>query len=106
LLSTGTTVDADGPPPPLLIDPRLYPSHALVVVLTPLLEPSRADLIAALARAGRVVAAIDTLGELADRPLVGTQWTPTAQRLWRLQTPPPTRPLCGGPGPRYRRGRA
>jgi uncharacterized protein (DUF58 family) len=85
LLSTGTTVDADGPPPPLLIDPRLYPSNALVVVLTPLLEPSSAELIAALARAGRVVAAIDTLGDLADRRLVGTQWTPVAQRLWRLE---------------------
>lgn len=84
LLSTGSDPDADEPAPPLLIDPRLYPSHALVVVLTPLLDLRSAELIAALARAGRVVAAVDTLGELADRKLVGTQWTPLAQRLWRL----------------------
>jgi uncharacterized protein (DUF58 family) len=84
LLTTGTTAEADAPTPPLLIDPRLYPSHALVVVLTPLLEPGSAELIAALARSGRVVAAVDTLGDLADRNLVGTPWTPLAQRLWRL----------------------
>ena len=41
-------------------------------------------MIATLARAGRVVVAIDTLGELAQPPVFGSQWTAVAQRLWRL----------------------
>jgi uncharacterized protein (DUF58 family) len=74
-----------GEPVRLLIDPRLYPTSALVVVLTPLLVASSSEMIATLARAGRVVVAIDTLGELADRTLHGTQWTSLAQRLWRVE---------------------
>ena len=61
------------------------PTRALVVVLTPLLDSQSAEMIATLARAGRVVVAVDTLGDLADRPVVGSQWTALAQRLWRLE---------------------
>jgi len=85
LASTSVTAEADEPPPPVLIDPRLYPTSALVVVLTPLLQPASTQLIATLARTGRVVTAVDTLGDLAEHPLVGTQWTAVAQRLWRLE---------------------
>ena len=40
--------------------------------------------MATLARAGRFVVAVDTLGDWPTA-LVGTQWTPLAQRLWRME---------------------
>lgn len=67
------------------IDPHVIPSSALVVVLTPLLAPTSAEMIAMLAQAGRVVVAVDTLGELAQRLLRGSQWTDLARRLWRME---------------------
>jgi uncharacterized protein (DUF58 family) len=67
------------------IDPHLIPSAALVIVLTPLLGLQSAEMIATLARAGRAVVAVDTLGNVADQPIEGTQWTLLAQRLWRLE---------------------
>ena len=74
-----------GDPPVFGIDPHLIPGSALVVVLTPMLAPQSAEMIATLARAGRVVVAVDTLGAVADRSLYGSQWTAVAQRLWRLE---------------------
>ena len=56
-----------------------------MVVLTPMLGPDSADMIAKLARAGRVVVAIDTLGAMAAQPVGGSQWTAVAQRLWRVE---------------------
>jgi hypothetical protein len=50
-----------------------------------MLGPQSADMIAQLARAGRVVVAIDTLGDMALRPIVGSQWTNVARRLWRME---------------------
>src|SRR5262249_10945008 len=41
--------------------------------------------VATLARAGRVVVAVDTLGGLADRTFVGSQWTALARQLWHLE---------------------
>jgi uncharacterized protein (DUF58 family) len=84
LLATRAT-EGSGDPPVFGLDPHLTPSSALVLVLTPMLGPQSADMIATLARAGRVVVAVDTLGDLADRPVFGSQWTPVAQRLWRLE---------------------
>ena len=84
LLHTRAGVGA-ADPPVFGIDPHLIPGSALVVVLTPMLAPQGAEMIATLARAGRVVVAVDTLGAVADRPLRGSQWTDVAQRLWRLE---------------------
>jgi uncharacterized protein (DUF58 family) len=71
--------------PVLGIDPHLVSGSALVVVLTPLLGSSSADMIAQLARAGRVVVAIDTLGDQAAAHVDSSPWTVVAQRLWRLE---------------------
>lgn len=84
LMDTRATEGA-GDPPVFGIDPYLIPNSALVVVLTPLLGSQSADMIATLAQAGRAVVAVDTLGDLAKRPIVGSQWTEVAQRLWRLE---------------------
>jgi hypothetical protein len=85
LLRTRATAGAADERPGLGIDPHLIPGSALVVVLTPLLGPQSADMIAKLARAGRVVVAIDTLGEMADQPIGGSQWTTVAQALWKIE---------------------
>lgn len=84
---SGTQVtDPDSESPhDFVFDPRRFPSSALFIVLTPLLRPDSGQVMATLARAGRLVVAVDTLGELADRAIVGTQWTPLAQRLWKLE---------------------
>lgn len=74
-----------GDAPVLGIDPSLIPNAALVVVLTPLLGPQSAEMMATLARAGRSVVAVDTLGALARRPMPGTRWTALSQRLWWLE---------------------
>jgi uncharacterized protein (DUF58 family) len=68
-----------------VIEPHRFPASALVIVLTPLLVADSGPVMATLARAGRLVVAVDTLGDLADRTIVGTQWTPMAQRLWRME---------------------
>jgi uncharacterized protein (DUF58 family) len=84
LLDTRATEGA-GDPPVFGIDPYLIPGSSLVVVLTPLLGQQSAEMIATIARAGRSVVAVDTLGALAQRPVIGSQWTAMAQRLWRLE---------------------
>jgi hypothetical protein len=64
----------------------MIPNSALVVVLTPLLGPSSAEMIATLARSGRAVVAVDTLGSLSRRAVPGTRsWGSAAHRLWRLE---------------------
>jgi uncharacterized protein (DUF58 family) len=59
-------------------------SSALVVVLTPLVDPRAADMLAQLTQSGRYVVAVDTLPPLAAPP-VKNQWTPLATRLWRME---------------------
>jgi hypothetical protein len=59
-------------------------SDALVVVLTPLIDPRAADMLAQLAQSGRYVVAVDTLPATAA-PQVRSQWTPLATRLWRVE---------------------
>ncbi|GGN27634.1 uncharacterized protein (DUF58 family) [Actinoplanes campanulatus] len=59
-------------------------SSALVVVLTPLVDPRAADMLAQLTQSGRYVVAVDTLPAQAAPP-VRNQWTPLATRLWRLE---------------------
>ena len=78
-------VAGSGDPPGFGIDPHLIGSSAMVVVLTPLLSVQSVEMIAKLARAGRSVVAVDTLGALAGRRIVSSKWTPVAVRLWRLE---------------------
>lgn len=59
-------------------------SDALVVVLTPLVDPRAADTLAGLVQSGRFTVAVDTLPEGAAPPESGP-WTPVATRLWRLE---------------------
>jgi uncharacterized protein (DUF58 family) len=63
---------------------HLLSSTALVVVLTPLIDPRSAEMLARLARSGRFVIAVDTLPTAAGVP-ERSPWTPLALRLWRLE---------------------
>ncbi|MFI5492737.1 DUF58 domain-containing protein [Actinoplanes sp. NPDC051859] len=57
---------------------------ALVVVLTPLVDPRAADMLAGLVQSGRFTLAVDTLP--ADAAPAGhSQWTALATRLWRME---------------------
>jgi uncharacterized protein (DUF58 family) len=93
LLHVGSApIGADSQEPPgdagfgdFVLDPHRFPASALAIVLTPLLDADSGQVMATLARAGRLVVAVDTLGDLADRTIIGTQWTALAQRLWRLE---------------------
>jgi uncharacterized protein (DUF58 family) len=73
-----------GDPPAFGVNAALIPNSALVIVLTPLLGPQSVSLIATLARAGRSVVAVDTLGAQA-RPAIESPWAQVAFRLWRLE---------------------
>ncbi len=75
-----------------VFDTRLLSPNALVVVLTPLLDPRSAVVLARLARAGRFVVAVDTLSVGIAAPVSGSTgadaaaaWGPLARRLWRLE---------------------
>jgi uncharacterized protein (DUF58 family) len=59
-------------------------SDALVMVLTPLVDPRSADMLAQLTQSGRYVVAVDTLPAGAA-PANRDQWTPLATRLWRIE---------------------
>ena len=59
-------------------------SDALVMVLTPLIDPRSADMLASLAQFGRYVVAVDTL-PVGAAPEVRGPWTPVATRLWHLE---------------------
>jgi uncharacterized protein (DUF58 family) len=68
----------------IVVGQHLLSSNALVVVLTPLVDPRSAGMLARLARSGRFVVAVDTLpGGLA--PPHRGPWTETAHRIWRLE---------------------
>ncbi len=59
-------------------------SDALVVVLTPLVDPRSADMLAGLSQSGRYTVAIDTLPPGAAPPS-RSPWTPVATKLWRME---------------------
>ncbi|MFF5230164.1 DUF58 domain-containing protein [Dactylosporangium sp. NPDC000521] len=72
-------------PPPSVFGPHMVQHNALVMVLTPLLDPRSAAMLANLARAGRFVVAVDTLTE-PSAALRGTgPWGAVAHRLWLLE---------------------
>jgi uncharacterized protein (DUF58 family) len=58
--------------------------NALVVVLTPVVNPRSAELLARLAQSGRFLVAVDTLPDMAAPP-ERSPWTPLAFRLWRME---------------------
>ncbi|GAB7040484.1 hypothetical protein JCM9533A_43340 [Catenuloplanes niger JCM 9533] len=64
---------------------HLVSANALVVVLTPLLEPGAAEMLARLARSGRYVVAVDTLPGTGLSLPGGSPWVEQALRLWRLE---------------------
>src|SRR4051812_44930253 len=57
---------------------------ALVVVLTPLVDPRSADMLAGLTQSGRYTVAVDTL-PAGLVPPQRSQWTPLATRVWRIE---------------------
>jgi uncharacterized protein (DUF58 family) len=59
-------------------------SNALVVVLTPLVDPRSAELLARLTQSGRFLVAVDTLPDSAAPP-ERSAWTLLAHRLWRME---------------------
>jgi uncharacterized protein (DUF58 family) len=59
-------------------------SDALVVVLTPLVDPRAADMLAGLTQSGRYTVAVDTLPPGLEPPQRGP-WTPLATRVWRIE---------------------
>jgi uncharacterized protein (DUF58 family) len=74
-----------GEPPSTMFGPHLVPGNALIMVLTPLVDPRSAAMLANLARAGRFVVAVDTLTDAAEPPSGGSRWMPVAHRLWMLE---------------------
>ncbi|WP_433731770.1 DUF58 domain-containing protein [Actinoplanes sp. CA-051413] len=59
-------------------------SDALVMVLTPLVDPRSADMLAGLSQSGRFTVAVDTL-PAGVTPPNRSPWTPTATKLWRME---------------------
>ncbi len=59
-------------------------SDALVVVLTPLVDPRAADMLAGLTQSGRYTVAVDTL-PAGLTPPQRSAWTPLASRVWRIE---------------------
>jgi uncharacterized protein (DUF58 family) len=57
---------------------------ALVVVLTPLVDPRSADMLARLTQSGRYTVAVDTF-PAGLAPPQRSPWTPLATRLWRIE---------------------
>jgi uncharacterized protein (DUF58 family) len=76
--------DADEPPHEHAFGAHHVSSDALVVVLTPLVDPRSADMLARLTQSGRYTVAVDTLPAGAAPPQ-RSQWTPLATRLWRIE---------------------
>jgi uncharacterized protein (DUF58 family) len=63
---------------------HLIPAHALVIVLSPLVDPRTGSMLAKMVRSGRFVIAVDTLGSTEVR-LPAAPWMPVAQRVWTLE---------------------
>jgi len=63
---------------------HLLPGNALIVVLTPLIDPRTAELLARLVRAGRFVIAVDTLAGVRTR-FSAAPWLGVARTLWSLE---------------------
>jgi uncharacterized protein (DUF58 family) len=75
---------ADESPYEHAFGPHHVSSDALVVVLTPLVDPRSADMLARLTQSGRYTVAVDTL-PVGVEPPRRSPWTPLATRLWRIE---------------------
>lgn len=64
--------------------PHQLPPHALIMVLTPVVDPRTAPVLARLARSGRYVVAVDTLPQSHPVPRDPGDGD-AAYRLWRLE---------------------
>ncbi|HYN96491.1 MAG TPA: DUF58 domain-containing protein, partial [Pilimelia sp.] len=76
-------VDSPYEPYDRVFGASLLSPNALVVVLTPLVDERSGEMLARLARSGRIVVAIDTLPPTARPPGTGPH-SDMAYRLWRL----------------------
>jgi uncharacterized protein (DUF58 family) len=83
LLDTSVGGSVDGPYDQVF-GPHLLSADALVVVLTPLIDPATASMLARLARGGRFVIAVDTLPAETALPELGAHPDLT-YRLWHLE---------------------
>lgn len=77
----GGRPDEDLPPE---WNPHGLTFNALIVVLTPLVDPRSGPMLARLARSGRYVLAVDTLPADLPAPRIGA-YSDVAHRLWRLE---------------------
>ncbi|WP_238012657.1 DUF58 domain-containing protein [Dactylosporangium sp. AC04546] len=84
LLDVAPAGNADEPPPSSF-GPHMVQGNALVMVLTPLLDIRSAAMLANLARAGRFVVAVDTLGNPVLPKRSAAKWGDIPQRLWALE---------------------
>ncbi|WP_373324851.1 DUF58 domain-containing protein [Actinocatenispora rupis] len=75
---------AGATPTSRLLSHRTLPPNALVLFLTPLLDDNSATVLAAMARAGRFVLAVDCLPD-GVRPDRVSEWTDLAYRVWRME---------------------
>lgn len=73
-----------GEPYDRVFGPHPLPAGVLVVVLTPLVDPGAAAMLARLVRSGRYVVAVDTLPPELPAPDLG-QYSALAYRMWRLE---------------------
>jgi uncharacterized protein (DUF58 family) len=85
LLNVSPTEGAPDQPPPLLFGPHLLPANALIIVLTPLLEAHSAAMVGELARSGRFIVAVDTLGPIGEQQRRASGLPAIAYRLWHLE---------------------
>jgi uncharacterized protein (DUF58 family) len=83
LLDVAPTQTAEQPAT-AVFNPQLLSPKALVIVLTPLLDPRSAQMLARLARGGWFVVAVDTLGTHSPEPAAG-KWGDLANRLVLLE---------------------
>lgn len=67
-----------------LLQQRLQPPSALLIVLTPLLDYDSVNLLAELARSGRALITVDTLPQPV-RPVLTSPWSEPGSRLWLLE---------------------
>jgi len=71
-------------PGPRMLGPQVLPPRALLLFLTPLVDPRSTHVLASLAQHGRSLVAVDTLPSDA-RPDGGGRWADAAWRLWLVE---------------------
>ncbi|MDQ6874837.1 MAG: DUF58 domain-containing protein [Actinomycetota bacterium] len=67
-----------------LLGPRVLPPHALLIVLTPLVDERTTTILATLAQRAQSVVAVDTMPPGVRPPPEG-EWSELAWRLWQME---------------------